>query len=189
MQNRDILWTISIPFRMYNTKEMDINTFTFTLSFDATLPNCNVSVARKLAYLAVEKGWIEKIENTNRLRAKFELWEPAHFPSNWRPKFSNLQKVPLIDLVPLDSAVEYNPLIPKKPQKTQLAEVTPFSISKPPKADKSEASKREKEKPVKKQISKAEEPIEGKKKPIPKKKKVAKQAKKKGQKSIQDFFG
>ena len=169
MDMKDVLWTISIPFRMYNTKELDINTFTFTLSFDAALRNCNVSTARKIITLALEQGWIER--DKDLLRAKFELWQPKLFPPSWRPKFSDLEKVSIIDLIPIDSSIEYKPEI-QIVKKARPIEMEPLFTPKSPDKETDEEK-----------LEKEEEIPKEKKKPVPKK-----TPKKKGQKSIQDFF-
>ena len=170
MDKKDILWTISIPFRMYNTKELDINTFTFTLSFDAALRKCNVSTARKIISLALEQGWIER--DKDLLRAKFELWQPKLFPASWRPTFSNLEKASMIDLIPLDSSIEYKPKKTQIVKKSKPIETEPLFTPKLPEKEADEEKLEEK-----KEILKEEKKPTAKKKP-----------KKKGQKSIQDFF-
>ncbi|MFX1297427.1 MAG: DUF2240 family protein [Promethearchaeota archaeon] len=188
MQNRDVLWAVSIPFRMYNTKELDINTFTFTLSFDTALMNCNISTARKLITFALEKGWLEISGDNHILHAKFELWEPKSFPSSWNPIFSNIEDIPMIDLIPLDSSTEYKPQRPKIVKKPEVVEVEPLFTR--------EHTEKAKEKEVieQKEIKKEKEPAEKKeiaqkkeRKPS-KKKKSVKKAKTRGQKSISDFF-
>ncbi|MFX1296041.1 MAG: DUF2240 family protein [Promethearchaeota archaeon] len=187
MQNRDILWAVSIPFRMYNTKRLDINTFIFTLSFDANLPNCNVSTTRKLASIALEKGWIEKAEGGNILHAKFELWQPKLFPPSWNPKFVNLGKVSMINLMPLDSTVEYKPKLIKMVKKTKFVEMEPLYTSKSTKNGEKSKDDEVKDVDPKKQLEKKKDVIK-EKKPTSKKRKTTKKAKKKGQKNIQDFF-
>lgn len=188
MEKRDALWAISIPFRMYNMKEMDLNTFIFTLSFDAALPNCDVSTARKLVTFALEKGWIERSEKTNLIMAKFELWQPKFFPPMWRPNFSNLQKTPMVELIPLDASIKYEPKIVEKIKLPKPAARTPFSSSKPKKPVESKISAEKKKKPKAAKKDKKEEQVTEEKLPPKKKPKGKKKAKKKGQKSIQDFF-
>lgn len=188
MQNRDILWAISLPFRMYNTKEVDINRYIFTLSFDTALPNINVSKARKLISLALEKGWITRIEGENLLHANFELWEPKFFPPSWRPNFANLPSVKLIDLIPLESEIVYKPKIVEKQKKAKPMEVSPLLNSRPPQVEKPKTAKKPKKIPSKKKIENHEEPTETEKQAPPKKKQAPKKEKRKGQKSIQDFF-
>lgn len=188
MQSRDILWAISIPFRMINSKEIDMNTFTFTLSFDAALRNCSVSAARQLIQMAIDKGWIERVENTNKIRAKFELWKPKFFPPTWRPNFAILQKGPMIDLSPLNSAIEYKPKSQKRIKKASSREDSIFTRSKPIKTEKIEKREILNKKTSKEQSPKDKAISDVKKKPSTKKKKVVKKVRKKAQKSIQDFF-
>ena len=97
MQKRDLLWAISLPFRMHNTKVMELNKYIFTLSFDTALPTMNVSVARKIVSLALEKGYIDKGAGEDLLHANFELWEPKFFPPSWRPNFTDLPKTDMIE--------------------------------------------------------------------------------------------
>ncbi|MHA1651267.1 MAG: DUF2240 family protein [Candidatus Helarchaeota archaeon] len=188
MQTRDVLWTISIPFRIYNTKELDINTFIFTLSFDAALPNCKVSIARKLITLALEKGFVEWVNGKNTLRAKFELWKPKLFPPAWKPDFSNLEKVPMVDLIPLDISKEYKPEPLPQLRKTEYFEKTQLYTSKPPKLGEEVPPVEPKEAPPKKKPEKKKKPLPSKKKVPSKKKKTKEKEKRKGQKSISDFF-
>ncbi len=189
MQNRDILWAISLPFRMYNKKELDINKCIFILSFDTALPNINVTTARQLISLALKKGWINKVEGENLLHANFELWEPKFFPLNWHPNFTNLQQTPTINLTPLDSTIEYKPKISKRIKKVEPLEVSPLSPRKKTKEKKKQPVKKPKKKAGKKKAVKKEETEEIQIKTTPEKKKAPKKQKRKGQKSIQDFFG
>ncbi|MHA1266219.1 MAG: hypothetical protein ACTSRS_13385 [Candidatus Helarchaeota archaeon] len=188
MLNRDILWAISIPFRMYNTKEMGINQFIFTLSFDTALPDCNVSIARKLASFALQKGWLEKLEEKKVLRAKFELWEPKFFPPSWHPKFSDLEKVPLIDLEPLESHLKYEPRIGIREKQHEIKEESAFSRLPQVEKETRKIPEEPKELPKKAEtLPRKKKTTKKKKISSPKKQEITKK-KKRGQKSIQDFF-
>ena len=201
MQPKDLFWTISIPFRMYNTKELDLNTFVFTLSFDATLRNCDVSTARKLVTLALEKKLLEQDETKNLLRAKFELWEPKLLPAGWSPKFINLENVASVDLAPVSATIAYNPRPVERLKKVASMEMEPLFRSQAPEVQKTKKIG-EKEEAIAEELPQAEIPEiapeklekeaesveKEKKKPASKKKEAKKQEKTKGQKSIQDFF-
>ena len=201
MQSKDLFWTISIPFRMYNTKELDLNTFIFTLSFDATLNNCDVTTARKLVTLALEKNLLEQDKTKNLLRAKFELWEPKLLPAGWSPKFVNLEKVASVDLAPVSATIAYNPRPVERMKKVTPMEMEPLFRSQAPKGRKTKKIE-EKEEAIVEELPKTEAPeiaqekmekeVESvekeKKKPASKKTEAKKPEKTKGQKSIQDFF-
>ncbi len=201
MQPKDLFWTISIPFRMYNTRELDINTFIFTLSFDATLRNCDVSTARKLVTLALEKNLLEQDKSKKVLRAKFELWEPKLLPAGWSPKFINLENVATVDLAPLTSTIVYTPRPVEKIKKVAPMEMEPLFRSQAPEIKKTKRVKEKEEiiagePPKKEKLETAPEKFEEeqvkaeeeKGKPVSQKKVAKKQEKTKGQKSIQDFF-
>jgi len=201
MQPKDLFWTISIPFRMYNTKELDLNTFIFTLSFDATLRNCDVSTARKLVTLALEKNLLEQDKSKKVLRAKFELWEPKLLPAGWSPKFINLENVASVDLAPITSTIVYTPRPVEKIKKVAPLEMEPLFRSQAPKVQKTkqieeqeeiiaeETSKEESPEIAEEKLEEETERVEKeKRKPASKKKEVKKPEKTKGQKSIQDFF-
>ncbi|MHA1131808.1 MAG: hypothetical protein ACTSRC_05570 [Candidatus Helarchaeota archaeon] len=183
MQMRDILWAVSLPFRIYNTKELGINLFTFTLSFDAALPKCNVSTARRLLALALEKGWIER--EANILRAKFELWQPKFFPPEWKPNFSNIGNSPMVDLIPLETNIQYIPKTIER-KKPKHIERGPFYSSKSIKDEKKGKITELKETVEKRELS---EKIKVKKPKITAKEKIEKKkGKRKAQKNISDFF-
>lgn len=188
MQNRDILWAISLPFRMFNTQELDLNSFIFTLSFDTALQNINVMIARKLVTVALEKGWIDKKEEDNSLHANFELWEPKFFPPSWQPTFKDLLNVTPIKLTPLDTTVEYKPKIIKKVKKSEPIEVSPLLNLSTIKEERKETTKKQKIELEKREVPDEKESKETKKIEIAKKKKTSKKEKGKGQKSIHDFF-
>jgi Uncharacterized protein conserved in archaea (DUF2240) len=191
MQAKDLFWTISIPFRMYNTKELDLNTFIFTLSFDATLSNCDVTTARKLVTLALERNLVEQDKNKNLLRAKFEIWEPKLLPPAWSPKFINLENVASVDLAPVPSPIVYKPRPVERIKKVTPMEMEPLFRTQAHKTKKLEPIE-EKEELSTEKMSEKEAPVEreeeGEKKRASKKKEAKKQEKTKGQKSIQDFF-
>lgn len=199
MQNRDILWAVSIPFRMYNTKELNINQYIFTLSFDAALKDVDVSTARKLVYLAIEKGWIEQDKKANVYRAQFELWEPKFFPPSWKPSFKGLEKVPKMDLLPLENSVQYKPRIIKEIKKPKSGSGVFKSILDQSKAavlnvDEKKRRREERQEEEEKKVDPVIEPETPIQKPIEKEKsskklKPLKKEKTKGQKSLQDFFG
>jgi len=190
MQPKDLFWTISIPFRMYNTKELDLNTFIFTLSFDAALKNCDVSTARKVIMLALQKDLIERDPDKNTLRAKFELWEPKLLPPNWSPTFVNLEDIPPIDFIPLQSNIEYNPKPIERIKRPEPKEMDLFFKSRAPKVESvQEVETQEPTETVSAGLEEPTEKVNEKKRKISSKKKPAKkQEKPKGQKSIQDFF-
>ncbi|HUX98156.1 MAG TPA: DUF2240 family protein [Candidatus Deferrimicrobium sp.] len=208
---RDVLWTVSIPFRMNNTKELDLNNLIFTLSFDAGLPNCNVSTARKLVNFAIESKFIAKrADNKNIIEAKFELWEPKYFPLDWHPDLSKLEETKMVELIPLDSTIEYKPEVQNYVRTPEHAE-TMISLMLGPIIDIEKKKRKsplisaiQEDGPKKKQVIEEEEnekepllkekPIKSKdikkeKQETPKKeKKSPENEKKKGQKSLQDFF-
>jgi len=190
MQPRDLFWTISIPFRMYNTKELDINKFIFTLSFDAALKNCDVSTARKVVALALEKDLIERDANkSNILRAKFELWEPKLLPPSWSPTFVNLENISAVDLVPLESTIEYKPRPVERIKRAEPKEMDLFFKSRAPKVEQAQEVEEKEEEIIPEKLEEEKEEVtEKRKKAAPKKKPAKKQEKTKGQKSIQDFF-
>lgn len=201
MQPKDLFWTVSIPFRMYNTKELDLNTFIFTLSFDATLSNCDVSTARKLVTLGLEKNLLEQDKTKNLLRAKFELWEPKLLPAGWSPKFVNLEKVASVNLAPVNATMVYTPRPVERMKKVAPMAMEPLFRSQAPETKKTKKIE-EKKKEIAEKLPKPELPVipqeemqreaesveKEKVKPASKKKEVKKQEKTKGQKSIQDFF-
>ena len=182
MQMRDILWAISLPFRIYNSKELDINKFAFTLSFDAGLPSCDISTARKLISIALEKDWIER--DRNMLHAKFEPWQPKFYPPTWKPNFSDLDKNSMVDLIPLEASIEYKPQIIER-VKPKIVENKPLFSSRTSSEDVEFEAVEEEEV----NEERADEKKDKKSKVTPKKSGAKKKKKMKGQKSISDFFG
>lgn len=183
MQSRDILWAVSIPFRMYNKKKLDLNTLAFTLSFDAAL--CDVSTALKIITVALEKGWIERTKEEDKFLAKFEFWKPRFLSPSWRPDFSGLEDVPTQKLSPLDKTIEYKPIIENILKKPVSTEINLFNMPKVVNIEKEEENsveKREKEKNSEKEAPKKKTEVSSTKSKEKSKKKQ------KGQKSIQDFF-
>jgi hypothetical protein len=204
MEPKEFIKTISIPFRMYNTEELDLNTYIFTLSFDANLKNCDVSTARKVVTLGLEKQLLILDKTRNLLRAHFGIWDMDSkelLPPGWSPKFINLEKVAMVDLAPVSATIAYNPRPVERLKKVAPMEMEPLFISQTPKAQKTKKIEEEEEqiaeelpKPEIPEVApaKLEEEAEGiekeRKRPTSKKKEAKKQEKIKGQKSIQDFF-
>lgn len=112
MSGSEILKVVAYPFRIYNINELDIDTFIFSLSFQA-FEDCNITIAKKILYLAIEQ---DKIKRTNnKIIANFDPWA-IKVPFNWKPVFKGLENVPEVELEAL-------PEIPLLEIKPNLAEI------------------------------------------------------------------
>ncbi len=92
----EILKIIAFPFRIYNVKQLDIDNFVFTLSFQA-FENCNITTAKKILHLAIEQEKVKRINNS--IIVQFDPWA-LEIPINWEPDFKGFEKVPEIELEP-----------------------------------------------------------------------------------------
>jgi len=184
VSGKDILWTISLPFRIRNEIELDIYEFINLLVFE-TFDTLDIEIAKKLLTLAEEKQFIE----LNNGRIKFllpNLWKPAIYKLDWTPNLDGIEEVKEFKLNPLPKVSELK-YIPKKVKKIEYVMET-NSIEKTIK----EIPKKEPTAKKKKKIKKAKKDEVKKEK---KKKKTEKESKKKPQKvvvkkgkSLEDFF-
>ncbi|MFX0135724.1 MAG: DUF2240 family protein [Candidatus Hodarchaeota archaeon] len=97
MTRSDILKVVAFPFRIYNVKQLDIDTFVFALSFQA-FENCNISTAKKILHIAIEQEKVKRVNNS--IMIQFDPWT-LEIPINWEPEFKGLEKIPEAELKPL----------------------------------------------------------------------------------------
>lgn len=97
MTGSDILKVVAFPFRMYNVKQLAIDTFVFSLSFQA-FENCNISTAKKILHIAIEEEKVKRVNDS--IIIQFDPWA-LEIPINWKPEFKGLDKTPEAKLLPL----------------------------------------------------------------------------------------
>ncbi|NHI93708.1 MAG: DUF2240 family protein [Candidatus Lokiarchaeota archaeon] len=195
---KDILWSISIPFRIKNSFELDATEFVNLLVFES-LDVFSIEIAKKLITLAQEKGFIEIKDNKMKYKLP-DLWKPMIYKLDWVPNFDDIGDVHEYNLPSLEKVPELQ-YIPKisstltiKSESDFIDELTEkdSTIRKERTIIENEVKMEsiKEKKPKKKSV---EEIIEEKKSPAPKKigKKPKKHAKKdqdKKVKSLEDFF-
>ncbi|MFX1451433.1 MAG: DUF2240 family protein [Promethearchaeota archaeon] len=111
----EILKVIASPFRIYNLLQLDVDTFIFSLSFQA-FENCNITTAKKILHLAVKQDKLKRVNNT--IIVQFDPWA-LEIPINWSPDFKGLEKVPEAELSPLPET----PPLEIKPISFEIREV------------------------------------------------------------------
>jgi len=199
VSGKDILWTISLPFRMRNTSELDIYEFINLLVFE-TFNSIDIEIAKKLLTLAEKKDFIE-LKNGKIRYIPQNLWNPVIYKLDWAPNLEGIEEVKEFKLDPLPKVSELK-YIPKKVKKIVTTIESP-SIetaikeipTKKPKAKKkktTEAKKKSAKKVKEKKLKEAKKEIVKKEKKKKKSKKESKTkpkkvAEKKG-KSLEDFF-
>ena len=184
VSGKDILWTVSLPFRIRNTSELDLYEFLNLLVFE-TFNALDIEIAKKLLTLAKEKEFIA-IENGKIRFLLPKLWKPAIYKLDWKPNLEGIEEVKEYEIDPLPTVPEliFIPNEIKKMEKVVETDSIETAIKEIPK----KKSKVKKEKKIKK--AKKETVLKEKKKKKSKKDsqiKLKKVVEKKG-KSLDDFF-
>ncbi|MHA1784026.1 MAG: DUF2240 family protein [Promethearchaeota archaeon] len=180
---RDILWSISMPFRIKNTRELNVNDFINILVFE-TFDVFNIEIAKKLITLAKEKGFIEIVDDSIKFLLP-NLWNPIVYKLDWVPDFSEIGDVKEFET----HSLPYLPELKFSPRKSKIKDLVKMETAnfKGKKIIKNKA-KTKKEDEIKEKTEKKSKKVKRSLKRIKKSKKRIKKVKPKKIKSLEDFF-
>lgn len=198
VSGKDILWSISLPFRIKNSIKLDLNEFINILIFD-TFDIFTIEIAKKLITLAKDRGFIDIKDSIIEYKLP-DLWKPIIFKLDWVPNFNDIGDIEEFELTPIKELPELK-YLPKKSKLTESKPKTDFIDElKEQESEKIKQEESKKEKPKKKKTEKGnlkenkeektrkEKKVEKSKKKEEKIKKISRTKKEKKLKSLEDFF-
>ena len=182
VSGKDILWCVSLPFRIKNNLHIHVEEYINILVFE-TFDVVTLEIAKKLITMGLEKGFIEVIDdNINYLLP--DVWKPVLYKLDWVPNFEGMDEINEFELNPLQKYPELI-YIPKKSRELDSRSKTDFIDD----LSEAEAEKIVKKEPEEKKSEKKitpEKKIE--QKSADKKNKREKKSKQKKLKSLDEFF-
>jgi len=198
VSGKDILWSISLPFRIKSDLKLNVNEFINLLVFE-TFDVFTIEIARKIITLAKDKGFIDIKDSIIEYKLP-DLWKPTIFKLDWVPNFDDIGDIEEYRQAPLQELPELE-YIPKKstssvstPKNDFIDELTEQETKRinidEPKKEKSKTKKKKEEKikDMKEEKPKKRIKPEESKKQKEKSKEILKMKKEKKLKSLEDFF-